>query len=62
MMKNRFRLDPLNARFRIWNNITGEYIHATLFDIRIFPTRSHAIAFINKKSLNKSVYDTEAVI
>ncbi|HRR76962.1 MAG TPA: hypothetical protein P5191_09160 [Ruminococcus sp.] len=62
MTKNRFRLDPLNARFRIRNGITGGYIHITLFRILEFPTRSQAIAYMNRNGLNKEIYYAEAVI
>lgn len=62
MKKVRFRLDPIGARFRIRNGITGGYIHLTLFRILEFPTRGHAIAYMNRVGLNKDIYYTEAVI
>ncbi|MBP5431046.1 hypothetical protein [Ruminococcus sp.] len=61
MTKNRFRLDPLNARFRIRNGITGGYIHITLFRILEFPTRQSALAYMKRAGLNKEIYYTEAV-
>jgi len=62
MTKNRFQLDPLGARFRIRNSITGAYIHITLFRILEFPTRPQALAYMNRVGLNKDIYYTEAVI
>lgn len=62
MTKNRFRLDPLGARFRIRNSITGGYIHLTLFRILEFPTRPQALAYMNRVGLNKDIYYTEAVV
>ena len=62
MTKNRFRLDPLGARFRIRNSITGAYIHITLFRILEFPNRQSALAYMNRVGLSKEIYYTEAVI
>lgn len=62
MTKNRFRLDPLGARFRIWNAYSGRYLCTSQDKIRIFPTRGAALAYMNRVGLNKDIYYTEAVI
>ncbi len=62
MTKNRFRLDPLGARFRIRNGYNGTYIHITLFRILEFPTRQSALAYMKRAGLNKEIYYTEAVV
>lgn len=51
--------DPPGARFRIRNNVTGAYIHLTLFRIMEFSSRSDAIKYMNRRELNRNVYYVE---
>ena len=58
----KMKLDPLRARFRIRNSITGAYIHLTLFRILEFSTRTEAICYMKHCNLNRDIYYTEAVL
>lgn len=55
-------IDPPRARFRIRNRISGAYIHLTMFRILEFDTRVEAIAYMQRRSLNRDIYYTEAVL
>lgn len=56
------RLDRHGTRFRIRNRISGAYIHLTMFRILEFDTRAEAIAYMQRRSLNRDIYYTEAVL
>lgn len=53
--------DPLGARFRIRNGITGAYIHSTMFQVLEFRDRLEALAYIKRRDLNPMIYYVEVV-
>lgn len=53
--------DPQGARFRIRNDVTGTYIHATLFRVLEFCDRFEALGYIKRYDLNPMIYYVEVV-
>lgn len=53
--------DPLGARFRIRNGITGAYIHITMLRPLEFRDRLEALAYIRRHNLNDRIYYVEVV-
>lgn len=51
--------DPLGARFRIRNGITGAYIHITMLRPLEFRDRLEALAYIKRHGLNQDIYYVE---
>lgn len=58
----RARLDPLRARFRIRNMLTGRYLCTPEYKIMLFDTRTEAMFYIDRVGLNRDIYVTEAVL
>ena len=53
--------DGYGARFRIRNNITGAYIHISMFRVLEFHDRLEALAYIKRHNLNTGIYYVEVV-
>lgn len=53
--------DGYGARFRIRNNITGTYIHISMFRVLEFRDRLDALAYIKRHDLNPMKYYVEVV-
>lgn len=51
--------DPKWARYRIRNNITGAYIHVTMFRVLEFTDRLEAYRYIKSHNLNPGIYYVE---
>jgi hypothetical protein len=53
--------DGYGSRFRIRNNITGAYIHISMFRVLEFRDRLEALAYIKRHNLNQMIYYVEVV-
>jgi hypothetical protein len=53
--------DGYGSRFRIRNNITGAYIHISMFRVLEFRDRLDALAYIKRHNLNTGIYYVEVV-
>lgn len=53
--------DGYGSRFRIRNNITGAYIHISMFRVLEFRDRLEAYAYIKRHDLNPTIYYVEVV-
>ena len=51
----------MNCTCAIRNVVNGTYIHRTISEVRLFPSRRDALNFIDKKGLNSKIYRVVAV-
>ena len=50
-----------NTRYVIRNNYSGAYVHKTLFCIRAFTTKYHALRYMRRNGLNENYFEAVRV-